>query len=107
MAMPMTMPMLRNGRGSTAIEPPAALMAAAVAAMSLTLKTTCRDGVLQVVGVAMHDHDRPALVGLGRVDGAAEVHEDLGASARHRRPPYVSGRALNDAKMTGIGDLRI
>jgi len=38
--MPMTMPVFLNGRGSPAIEPPAALMAAIVAAISFTSRIT-------------------------------------------------------------------
>jgi hypothetical protein len=36
----MTIPVFPNGRGSPAIEPPAALMAETVAVMSLTLRMT-------------------------------------------------------------------
>ena len=46
---------IRNGRGSPAIEPPAALIAATVAAMSVTLRIDVSDRILHGVGVAVHD----------------------------------------------------
>src|SRR5690348_18392551 len=41
-----------------------------------------RDRVLYVVGIAMHDHDRLALIGLRALDRRTEVDKDLGSSGR-------------------------
>ena len=78
--MPMTMPVFPNGRGSPAIEPPAALMAATVAVMSFTLRITCAIGSFRSSESRCDDHDRLAFVGLCGVDRRTEVHEDLGPS---------------------------
>src|SRR5215472_9565123 len=39
-----------------------------------------RDGILNIVGIAMHEDDWFALVGLGRIDGRSEVDEHLRSS---------------------------
>src|SRR6187549_1904730 len=43
-AIPITTPVFRNGRGSPSIDPPAALIADTVAPMSVTFRITCAIG---------------------------------------------------------------